>query len=213
MQDLDRPWPRNNQHWSTILLLSAPRAYSTAQTSRRWALQWRCRSSEQECSLSQADRMYPRCLTRILDRDPAASGFSVGFKMDEMTHEALGQPADPHAGHSMSGPQGNHDRHAGHSVAMFRDKFWLSLASHNSRHLLVDGRPTLAWIHSAFLPRLEIYSRHPWNGCLCLWRASVPPWGMERTCRPQARHDDPHQPGDHRLLWNVSRSNLRSLRD
>src|SRR5580692_10825654 len=32
--------------------------------------------------------------------------------MDHMTHE----------GH------GNHDRHAGHSVAMFRDKFWLSFA-------------------------------------------------------------------------------------
>jgi Cu2+-exporting ATPase len=45
-----------------------------------------------------------------------------------MTHEAHGQAADPHAGHRMSGPQGNHDRHARHSVAMFRDKFWLSLA-------------------------------------------------------------------------------------
>jgi P-type Cu2+ transporter len=48
--------------------------------------------------------------------------------MDQMTHEAHGQAADPHAGHKMSGPQGDHDRHAGHSVAMFRDKFWLSLA-------------------------------------------------------------------------------------
>jgi Cu2+-exporting ATPase len=28
----------------------------------------------------------------------------------------------------MSAMHGNHDRHAGHSVAMFRDKFWLSLA-------------------------------------------------------------------------------------
>jgi Cu2+-exporting ATPase len=28
----------------------------------------------------------------------------------------------------MSGMPGSHDRHAGHSVAMFRDKFWLSLA-------------------------------------------------------------------------------------
>jgi Cu2+-exporting ATPase len=28
----------------------------------------------------------------------------------------------------MSGAHGNHDRHAGHSVAMFRDKFWLSFA-------------------------------------------------------------------------------------
>ncbi|MHB8527765.1 MAG: heavy metal translocating P-type ATPase, partial [Candidatus Acidiferrales bacterium] len=28
----------------------------------------------------------------------------------------------------MSAAQGSRDRHAGHSVAMFRDKFWLSLA-------------------------------------------------------------------------------------
>jgi P-type Cu2+ transporter len=28
----------------------------------------------------------------------------------------------------MTGDQGGHDRHAGHSVAMFRDKFWLSFA-------------------------------------------------------------------------------------
>ncbi len=28
----------------------------------------------------------------------------------------------------MTDDQGSHDRHAGHSVAMFRDKFWLSLA-------------------------------------------------------------------------------------
>ena len=48
--------------------------------------------------------------------------------MDQMTHEAHGQDADPHAGHKMSKVHGNHDRHAGHSVAMFRDKFWLSFA-------------------------------------------------------------------------------------
>jgi Cu2+-exporting ATPase len=38
------------------------------------------------------------------------------------------QASDPHAGHEMSDTHGSHDRHAGHSVAMFRDKFWLSLA-------------------------------------------------------------------------------------
>ncbi len=38
------------------------------------------------------------------------------------------QASDPHAGHKMSDTHGSHDRHAGHSVAMFRDKFWLSLA-------------------------------------------------------------------------------------
>src|SRR6266487_3195376 len=46
--------------------------------------------------------------------------------MDHMTHEAHGQVADPHAGHKMSEGHASHDRHAGHSVAMFRDKFWLS---------------------------------------------------------------------------------------
>ena len=48
--------------------------------------------------------------------------------MDQMTHEAHGSQADPHAGHTMSKVHGSHDRHAGHSVAMFRDKFWLSFA-------------------------------------------------------------------------------------
>ena len=36
--------------------------------------------------------------------------------------------SDPHAGPQMTGDQGGHDHHAGHSVAMFRDKFWLSFA-------------------------------------------------------------------------------------
>jgi P-type Cu2+ transporter len=44
------------------------------------------------------------------------------------THADHGNPSDPHAGHKMTDDQGSHDRHAGHSVAMFRDKFWLSFA-------------------------------------------------------------------------------------
>jgi P-type Cu2+ transporter len=48
--------------------------------------------------------------------------------MDHMTHQARGQVADPHAGHQMSEAHASHDRHAGHSVAMFRDKFWLTFA-------------------------------------------------------------------------------------
>lgn len=42
--------------------------------------------------------------------------------------ETQGKTSDQHAGHKMSDVQGKHDRHAGHSVAVFRDKFWLSLA-------------------------------------------------------------------------------------
>lgn len=48
--------------------------------------------------------------------------------MDHMTHQDHGQTSDPHAGHQMSHDHRSHDRHAGHSVAMFRDKFWLSFA-------------------------------------------------------------------------------------
>jgi P-type Cu2+ transporter len=49
-------------------------------------------------------------------------------KMEHMTHKDHEQASDPHAGHKMSDVHGSHDRHAGHSVAMFRDKFWLSFA-------------------------------------------------------------------------------------
>src|SRR6266487_1753551 len=48
--------------------------------------------------------------------------------MDQMAHAAQGKAADPHHGHKILSTHRNHDRHAGHSVAMFRDKFWLSFA-------------------------------------------------------------------------------------
>ena len=38
------------------------------------------------------------------------------------------QMISTHAGHKMPDAHGTHNRHAGHSVAMFRDKFWLSFA-------------------------------------------------------------------------------------
>jgi Cu2+-exporting ATPase len=43
------------------------------------------------------------------------------------THENHGL-SNLHADRQMTGNQGGHDRHAGHSVAMFRYKFWLSFA-------------------------------------------------------------------------------------
>src|SRR6266581_753921 len=48
--------------------------------------------------------------------------------MDHSTHNDHGRASDPHAGHKMLNTHRSHDRHAGHSVAMFRDKFWLSFA-------------------------------------------------------------------------------------
>ncbi|MGC2737654.1 MAG: heavy metal translocating P-type ATPase, partial [Candidatus Acidiferrales bacterium] len=48
--------------------------------------------------------------------------------MNPMMQHNHQQITEPHAGHNMSDTHAGHDRHAGHSVAMFRDKFWLSLA-------------------------------------------------------------------------------------
>ena len=48
--------------------------------------------------------------------------------MDHIANDAHGKATDPHHDHIMSAAHGNYDRHAGHSVAMFRDKFWLSFA-------------------------------------------------------------------------------------
>ena len=49
------------------------------------------------------------------------------IKVDRMTYQDH-EPVSPHTGHSMSGTHASHDRHSGHSVAMFRDKFCLSFA-------------------------------------------------------------------------------------
>ena len=128
--------------------------------------------------------------------------------MGHMTHQVHGQAADPHAGHKMSGAQASHDRHAGHSVAMFRDKF----RSHNSSGLLVDRCPTLAWLHSALLSWFNLDRPSPRNGRLRLRRPRFHPWGVARACGTQARHDDPHQPGDHSCLWYIARRNIRPFR-
>jgi P-type Cu2+ transporter len=48
--------------------------------------------------------------------------------MDHITHEVNEKANGPHTGQKMSQAHMGHDRHAGHSVAMFRDKFWLSFA-------------------------------------------------------------------------------------
>ena len=47
--------------------------------------------------------------------------------MDHMTHQDSGR-VDQQSGHKTSDAHASHDRHAGHSVAMFRDKFWWSFA-------------------------------------------------------------------------------------
>ena len=48
--------------------------------------------------------------------------------MDHMTHQRHAHMADQRTRTGSVGAAATHDRHAGHSVAMFRDKFWLTLA-------------------------------------------------------------------------------------
>src|SRR5262245_40847865 len=47
--------------------------------------------------------------------------------MDHTMHHSHDHPTQPNS-HGMQEAHALHDRHSGHSVAMFRDKFWLSLA-------------------------------------------------------------------------------------
>src|ERR1035441_9074552 len=75
-------------------------------------------------------------------------------------NDAHGQSDDPPAGHKMPATHGGHDRHAGHSVAMFRDKFWLSFAltipvvfwSTDVQHWLGYTAPSFAGSH--FIPAI-----------------------------------------------------------
>jgi len=58
---------------------------------------------------------------------------TAGMDHAEMDHAEMDHAEMDHAegghghGHDAHGDHGGHDQHAGHSVAMFRDRFWLSL--------------------------------------------------------------------------------------
>jgi P-type Cu2+ transporter len=77
--------------------------------------------------------------------------------MNHNNHELM---SDPHAGHKRSDVHRSHDRHAGHSVAIFRDKFWLSFAltipvvfwSTDVQHWL--GYTALSFPGSKFIPAI-----------------------------------------------------------
>ena len=64
---------------------------------------------------------------RLRELGPRPVGFAPESSMDEMHHAAHPDPIHQYAGHAMAGRHGDHDRHAGHSVAMFREKFWWTL--------------------------------------------------------------------------------------
>jgi Cu2+-exporting ATPase len=65
--------------------------------------------------------------------------------MEGMSHAGNSTAAMNHP--STGGAAAAHDKHAGHSVAMFRDKFWLSLAL--TMPVLVWSRDPQSWLHYA----------------------------------------------------------------
>jgi hypothetical protein len=117
--------------------------------------------------------------------------------MDHMTHQADGHAADQHAGHKMPEAHGSHDRHAGHSVAMFRDKFWWSFAltipvvfwSTDVQHWLGYRAPTFPGSNliTHLLQREEKQGRD-----FSLWR-------MQEQAGDEwlAAEDQEYAPGDH----------------
>jgi hypothetical protein len=109
--------------------------------------------------------------------------------------------ADQHVAHGSAPAAGGQNLHAGHLVAMFRDKLWLSLALTISHRILVERHSILAGVHSSDLPRLKIHPAHPRDGRFCLRRPRFHPRSLGRTCRPSAGHDDSRQPGDHSRFW------------
>jgi P-type Cu2+ transporter len=133
--------------------------------------------------------------------------------MDHSAHADHGRASDPHAGHKMSDLHGAHDRHAGHSVAMFRDKFWLSFAltipvvfwSADVQHWLGYTAPSFPG--SSFIPPVLGTLVFAYGGVVFLRGA------VGELADRAARDDDAHQPGDHRRLCNFTRGDIRRLRD
>jgi P-type Cu2+ transporter len=75
---------------------------------------------------------------------PPAHGLPAGTGRDPHDHAGMaGMPAAAHRG-GHGGDPAAHDKHAGHSVAMFRDKFWLSLAL--TIPVLAWSRDPQAWL-------------------------------------------------------------------
>jgi P-type Cu2+ transporter len=84
--------------------------------------------------LPTSQRFNP-VMTMHASHEAMAKGTSADHGAAAHAHHHRGPPPD---GPKAAGSHAGHDKHAGHSVAMFRDKFWVSL-------LLT--LPTLVWGH------------------------------------------------------------------
>ena len=137
---------------------------------------------------------------------------------EEHLEEATGDLPLPtgheHGAHAVAGLTGGHDRHEGHSVAMFRDRFWLSLALTIP---VVSAEPRTSRSGSATRPRR---SRAATYVPAVLGHDRLPLRRRSSSCavpsgelaRPAARDDDPHLARHHRRLRDVVGGDARAVR-
>ena len=97
-----------------------------------------------------------------------------------------------------------HDKHAGHDPAMFRQRFWLSLALTlpivATSGMVMDwfgyslDFPGIAWVGPVLGSVVFLYGGWPFLA-----------GGVARDPRPRAGHDAAHLDGDHRRLCRLAR--------
>ena len=140
--------------------------------------------------------------------------------MDHHEHHQQGVPKPgeplqgatdaPHAAGHGQHAAGGHDKHAGHSVAMFRDKFWLSLAL--TIPVILLSHDIQEWFGYTIppVPRHRVRAGDPRHDHLPLRRDGLHPRCPGRIGRPQARDDDPHLAGHHRRLRDLVGGHARA---
>ena len=89
---------------------------------------------------------------------------------------------DDHAAAGHDSHAGGHDKHAGHSVAMFRDRFWLSLLLTIPVVLLSPDVADVARLRDPDDPGHRVPARDPRHDRLPLRRAGVPPRARRGSC-------------------------------
>jgi len=94
-----------------------------------------------------------------------------------------------------AGAHSDHNQQAGHSVAMFRDKFWLSLLLTLPLVFGLDDVQHWLGYRAPSLSRIGIDPSHPGHDCLGIRRQRLHSGGMARAFRPPAGHDELDQLG------------------
>ena len=129
-----------------------------------------------------------------------------------MDHAAHQQHHEPSPTAATTTHAAGHDRHEGHSVAMFRDKFWLSLVLTVPTVLL---SPEVAgWIGYSIpsIPGIE-YVPAILGTVIFLYGGMVFIRGAQGELADRtARDDDPHLAGHHRLVRDLVGRHARLLR-